>query len=467
MIPFAPFFRPGVDSGMSKLPPVYSPKILVIAYFYPPDLIGVRRLLANLKVWSELGLEPVVVTCGPKRGAGFDPNPLNDPVFRKIPVFAAGSYDPYRMIEFWRPSIPSASRGSEPAKKTNSGAFKTVMNFLRRNFWVPDDRMFWIKSAYKKAEEILEKYPVIESIYTSNYPNSDHVVGMKLRQKYDLNWVADFRDGWTQNPAFFDPSHSWIERKQKACEKQVVQAADDVVSVSPPITDHLQQFRKPHQSPVQTITNGFDPKDFEEARNQQGKEKFEKKEKLSIVYTGTFFGRRHPRDFFRIVGQLLKKNPEWKKKLELNLFCSLTEQDRRFAKKCGLNSETLRVHEPVGFKQCLLEQQKADVLLLVLEKGPGSEIMVSQKVFEYLASRKPIYALVPDGAAAEILTETGGALIETSRSLKESVVRFRDFLESVRSGNFVLPSGEKLQKFHRRDQAVKIANLLVRSGNFE
>lgn len=467
MIPFAPFSRLSLHPDMSTLPPVNSPKILVIAYFYPPDLIGVRRLLANLKVWSELGLEPIVVTCGPKRGAGFDPNPLNDLVFRKIPVFAAGSYDPYRLIEYWRPAIPSTSRGSVPAKKTNSGAFKSVMNFMRRNFWVPDDRMLWINSAFKKAEEVLKKYPSIESIYTSNYPNSDHVVGMKLKEKYDLNWVADFRDGWTQNPAFFDPSHSWIEKKQKAYEKRVAQTADDVITVSPPISEHLQQFRNPDQSSVQTITNGFDPKDFEEARYNQQQLNTRENKKISIVYTGTFFGRRHPRDFFRIVGKFLKLNPEWKKKLELNLFCFLTERDLQYAKKCGLDQETLKVHEPVGYKDCLLEQQQADVLLLILEKGPGAEIMVSQKVFEYLASRKPIYALVPEGAAAQILQETGGALIETSRSLKESVNRFGDFLETVQAERIDLPSDEKLQKFHRRDQAVKIANLLVKSAEFE
>ena len=446
------------------------PQILVIAYFFPPDQIGVRRLVANLRTWSEEGLNPVVLTCGFKRGAGFDPAPLSDPLLQELEVHCCGSWDPYRLMEFFRPRFPERpSMRDDCTQKTDtitpnekqSGAGKKFMTLLRSHLWAPDDRAWWIGSAHRAALKILKEHPSIRAVYTSNYPQSDHIVGLKVKQTLaregrSIRWLADFRDGWTQNPAFYTPGNPFLRKEISRGERLVCENADEIVTVSPPITEWLQKSRPADFPKVQTITNGFDPADFQ----PQPKKSESDHKKISIVYTGTFFGRRHPRDFFRLVGKLLKQHPQWKEKLELKFFGELQERDHRFAKKCGIR-KLLKVFPQVPFQQSLLEQQNADVLLLILERGPGSEIMVSQKVFEYLASQKPVYALIPDGAAATILEDTGGAFIEKEPRDFEAVLRLNGFLENVQNGTVKLPEPADLKKFHRRDQALALAKLLL------
>jgi hypothetical protein len=52
----------------------------------------------------------------------------------------------------------------------------------------------------KTFGSLFEKYIVdnnIDTIVTSGPPHSLHLIGLELKQKIDLKWIADFRDPWT------------------------------------------------------------------------------------------------------------------------------------------------------------------------------------------------------------------------------------------------------------------------------
>jgi glycosyltransferase involved in cell wall biosynthesis len=267
-------------------------------------------------------------------------------------------------------------------------------------------------------------------------------------------WLADIRDGWTQNPAFFDPGNALAAALSRAGERFVARNATRIVTVSPPITRHLQSLRPPGLAPAVTIYNGFEP---EECPGDSGEPASPLHAgRLTLLYTGTFFGRRRPDLFLHALARVVRRDPRWRDRLRVRLRCALDARERGLVERLGL-AGVVEVLPSIPFRECLAEQVRADAFLLVLEHGPGSEIMVSQKVFEYLAARRPILALVPDGAAAELLADVGGATTCTSRRPGDAARALAAFLKALESGTHPLANPDRLATHTRGEQARAMA----------
>ncbi|MEZ4677703.1 MAG: hypothetical protein R2932_26155 [Caldilineaceae bacterium] len=67
--------------------------------------------------------------------------------------------------------------------------------------------------------------------------------------------------------------------------------------------------------------------------------------------------------------------------------------------------DVVQLVQYVPHRELIGYQLAADALLLIIGESPRSEIILTGKLFEYLAVEKPILAAVPPGAAADLLTE--------------------------------------------------------------
>jgi glycosyltransferase involved in cell wall biosynthesis len=79
-------------------------------------------------------------------------------------------------------------------------------------------------------------------------------------------------------------------------------------------------------------------------------------------------------------------------------------------------------------RESLRLQRDSDALLLLIpEAGGRGRGVLSGKVFEYLAAERPILAAVPpDGAAAELIEETGAGVVappDDVEALRSALVR--------------------------------------------
>ena len=86
--------------------------------------------------------------------------------------------------------------------------------------------------------------------------------------------------------------------------------------------------------------------------------------------------------------------------------------DREWAEELGLGDRLELI--PYAPRQASLELQRDSeaLLLLVPDAGGRGKGVLSGKVFEYLAAERPILAVVPpDGAAAELIRETGAGVV--------------------------------------------------------
>src|SRR5262249_1107395 len=104
-------------------------------------------------------------------------------------------------------------------------------------------------------------------------------------------------------------------------------------------------------------------------------------------------------------------------------------------------------------------QAEADVLLLLQVHGPGYEMAIPGKLYEYLASDRPILAFLPEGEAADLVRSAGGWV-----GAPGDPVAAHDAFVRLRAGDRPAgPSPERsaLAEAHRRDViAGRLAALL-------
>jgi glycosyltransferase involved in cell wall biosynthesis len=220
-----------------------------------------------------------------------------------------------------------------------------------------------------------------------------------VKRATGARWVADLRDSLVANP------HRRAERLAVRIKEQgehvvaraVARSADAIVAVSEAIREEAEGFNP--RGKVVTIANGSDFDDFAGLPYLRG-------DRFRITHTGSFFGKRSPRPFLsalagpgleevvaRFVGDFRSADREWAEELELG--------------------ERLELHAFGSRRRALELQRDSEALLLLIpEAGGRGRGVLSGKVFEYLAAERPILASVPpDGAAADLIRETGAGVV--------------------------------------------------------
>ena len=164
---------------------------------------------------------------------------------------------------------------------------RVVRRFAQYSGWVPPALV-----ACERA--IREQKP--EALLTSGPPHHVHWLGLWLKRRHGLPWVADFRDPWFPTGTV-DPRMTFASRWVRAQETAVFSTADLVIANTPGACRALAEDHPQFQSKFMSLTNGYDPELFESApRAVSGPPR--------IVHTGAIYWGRDPRPFFNAVKSL-------------------------------------------------------------------------------------------------------------------------------------------------------------------
>ncbi len=436
-------------------------QVLIISYDFPPSPIGIWRTLKFCRYMGEFGWEPSILTVKPVRAPRWDMGPLSE-LPPGTEIRRTGSFDQNR-IAYILGNLLKGARGEkkEPAapkprdsKSASHTGFRNILDVFRRWVLIPDDRAGWRPFAIHVGRKWLREQD-FDLIYTTSFPSTAHLVGEKLAREFNLPLVSDFRDIWVGNYYFYTPATRWHDRTQRRMERRVVEKSSAVISATGPITDDfLERYPDQPKEKFVTITNGFDPSDFHATNSEPDTSVY------TITYAGTMYGSTSPRPFLRAIRVLLKKEPRWRSVLRLRFVGSMIGPYRNMIDKFGLD-EITRVDPYLAHDEALGAMAAADALLLIVADVPGSNIMLTQKVFEYAAARRPIIGLVPDGAAKDFLQELNeGPVIHTTDS--KSILRaVRSMLiDWEKNGRKTLPENPVLQKYERRNLTEQFCNVL-------
>jgi glycosyltransferase involved in cell wall biosynthesis len=176
-----------------------------------------------------------------------------------------------------------------------------------------------------------------------------------------------------------------------------------------------------------------------------------------VVYTGTFYGHRSPDVFLEAVRRLLRGNRVPVRDLEV-VFVGHT------ARATGLEvarDTVVRVVEQRPYFEALRYLDQAAVLLLVVprEGGAGNH---TGKLFNYLASGRPILALAPEpNVAADLIRESRSGVVAPPDDPDAVARSLLDLYGRWRSGT-LLPDQDRavIARYEARPQAQAYAALL-------
>jgi glycosyltransferase involved in cell wall biosynthesis len=220
-----------------------------------------------------------------------------------------------------------------------------------------------------------------------------------VKRTTGARWVADLRDSIASHPHRRVESAA-VRAKEKvsaAVARLVARRADAIVAASDAIADEARTL-EPAAS-VMTILNGADFDDFAGLEYRRG-------DRFRITHTGSFFGKRDPRPFLTALAQ------SGLKEVVARFVGDFRLADREWAESLELGSR-LELNPYVPHRESLALQRDSDALLLLIpEAGGRGKGVLSGKVYEYLAAERPILAAVPpEGAAADLIRETGAGLV--------------------------------------------------------
>jgi glycosyltransferase involved in cell wall biosynthesis len=333
-------------------------RVLVVANPFPPMAsAGTTRVLRFLRHLPEHGWEATVLTAEAR-------GPVQTPDFVRVlrtPTLA-----------------PRQLRGGGRRARLTGWVF------------VPDPYAPWVPTAVAAGRRLLAAEP-FDAILSSHPRASAHVVAACLARPGGPPWLADYRDRRFANDVRPYPTAAHAAAMRRL-EARVLRRAAAVSAINQPILDDLLSHHPGLAGRGHVLPNGYDEAETA-APVDLGPG-------LWIVYTGRLYRRESALEAFLTALAALPEDVK-------ALFVGDAPRVAPLAERLGI-AHRVRFEPLVPHALALGYQRAADAVLLITHQRPES---MSSKVFEYLRSGRPVFALTgPETAAARVLREVGGAV---------------------------------------------------------
>ena len=422
-------------------------KLLIITYYWPPaGGPGVQRWLKFVKYLPDFDVQPIVYVPENPTYPIVD-SQLESEVSDKAIILKTPIFEPYQLASVLsKNKTKKISSGIIPNQKKQS-LLEKLMLWVRGNLFIPDARVFWVKPSVAYLENYIRDNE-IDTIITSGPPHSLHLIGLELKQKLNITWLADFRDPWTTigYHKSLRLSH-FAAKKHKQLESQVLNSADTIIVTSKTTKAEFQVLTT---KPIEVITNGFD---IEKVDKQTLDTKF------SLAHIGSFLSERNPQILWESLVELCHELPDFKTYLEIKLIGAVSQEVLETIAQFGLHPYLNNLGY-VSHAEAVAHQRKSQVLLLIEIDSQDTKSILPGKLFEYLISERPIIAIGPMGSDfAEIITNTNtGVFFEYSEKakLKQTIQEYyTQFLQGNLQSHAI-----GLQQYSRKNLTQQLVELL-------
>ena len=428
-------------------------KVLIITYYWPPSGgAGVQRWLKFVKYLREYGWEPVIYTPENPEAPALDPS-LEKDIPKNVTIIKRPIWEPYTIYKrFIGHKKEDRINAGFLTEKKKPGLAEKISVWIRGNWFIPDARKFWIKPSVRFLSEYLKENPV-EAIVSTGPPHSMHLIALGLKKKLNLPWLADFRDPWTTIDFYKDLKLSRSsDAKHHRLEKEVLETADVLVAVSWHMAEGFGEILGNKGNKVMVITNGYDETDFPNTGIKTSS-------KFTISHVGAMNADRNPKILWAALKELLVEIPGLKSDLEIRLIGKSDLSVNEELEKNSLHSFVKRT-EYLPHDQTASAMQEAQVLLLALNDTPNTKGVVSGKLFEYLAAKRPILCIgKEDGDAAKIINgSTAGTVCDFKDKEKMKAV-VKEWYSGYLNDNLVVQT-DTINTYSRKELTGRIAGLL-------
>ena len=425
-------------------------KVLIITYYWPPaGGPGVQRWVKFVKYLRDFGIEPIIYTPENPTYPILDPHIAAD-IPEDLTLLKTKIFEPYTLASlFSKEKTQKISAGIIPTKKPS--LLDKLLLWIRGNLFIPDARVLWVRPSVKYLSEYLTEHP-IDTIITTAPPHSLHLIGLRLKEKFpSLRWIADFRDPWTTIGY-----HSQLRltrrstRKHLAMERTVLQTADTIIVTSP---STQREFQAKTSRPIEVITNGYDD-DFPTQTPTLSPY-------FLLSHIGSLLSERNPEPLWQVLSEMTKEQPDFRRDLRLCLAGKVSDEVLTSLQKWQL-TDYLDLKGYISHTEAIALQRQSQLLLLLEINHPKTEGIIPGKLFEYMASQRPILALgykqwdVKDIIAQ---TQTGITLSLTdTQAIREALTHYYTLYKSQQ----LHTHPTSLETYHRKNLTKRLSEVILR-----
>jgi glycosyltransferase involved in cell wall biosynthesis len=428
-------------------------KVLMIAYAFPPTGgSGVQRSAKFAKYLPQFGWVPTVWTVDGAEGLPRDETLCED-LPPQVTICASNGCGGVRSLQRTLRGFANARAGeglSGVASRFAKAVDWRLDNWVAANCF-PDDCIGWARRSLGSLRRRLttEEFDMLYSTYS---PASNHWLALELKRSSGLPWVADFRDLWTEDCRYraSSPARRAADRR---LEQEILETADVVIGVSPRQTEILASHVPGQHAKFVTITNGFDPDDFLQLpRNVQSRS-----EQFVLGYVGRFDLSQTPQSWFTALARFIEAIGQDRERF---VFCIAGHLNRTAQAKLAATGVRCDMRGYLLHREAISAMCQADALLLCSPSGPNGDTIIPAKLFEYLATSRPILTVGPANSISEHMVQSVQAGVSADFSEGSIVAALHHVFDAWRGGTALKGASRKdIERFSRERLTEKLAGV--------
>ncbi len=362
-------------------------RLLILAYDFPPYVsVGGLRPYAWYRYLKEYGVEPIVVTrqWGNKYGNELDyiaPGESDETIVETT-EYGTIIRTPYK------PNL--ANRIMLKYGRTKFSLIRKLVTawyeFMQFLFFVGPK-----SGLYRGAKEYLKQNKV-DAIIATGEPFVLFKYASALSTQFNIPWVADYRDPWSQS---VKRSSNFFSRKLNAYyERKTTSTALCLTTVSDFIKKKIQ-ISAASNSRVEIITNGYNPESISASKNV-----VQKNDKLRFAYMGTIY-KWYPIDsLLKVFEDFVIKEPTCN--IELNFYGinNSLEFFNLIQNKFPKIALYINVYPIMPNDELIIKLRQCNVMLLF-----NNYSLAGTKIYDYLAVQRFILLCFTEDEASYMLKE--------------------------------------------------------------
>jgi glycosyltransferase involved in cell wall biosynthesis len=400
-------------------------RVLVLAYFFPPlGGAGVQRTLKFVKYLAPLGWDATVISTRSR---------------------VYGVADGSLLAE-----VPSDTRVVRTAALPLlrwAGILLYHLRLRRLRAWIlwPDNGLGWAPFALIAGLRAVRRDRP-DVLYSTSAPYAGHLVALVIARLTGIPWVADFRDEWASNPHLAGQPRALAALAARA-ERAITARARRVVVAA----DYFRLAGLPPEDPRRVvIVNGVDEADLPPASGSRPPA-----DRFVLAHVGSIYDIQDPSPVLRALAALAERGAIDGESIDVRLVGSLWLP--KFAPPRGLRVETIGY---VEHARAVAEMCAATALLLFVAR---SSLAPSGKLFEYLASGRPVLCVAhPENLASRLVEDWKAGVVADPRdqpAVERAILALWRRWQEGELGDQEQVRARTIESYSRRATATRLAEV--------
>ena len=295
----------------------------------------------------------------------------------------------------------------------------------------PDRFVVWKPAVLKAVAGLLRNGYKPNALVTFGSPMSDHVIGLELKRRFGLPWLAHFSDPWVDN--IFKDLNWWARHINLSLEREVVESADRLIFTSSETVDLvLAKYPSALKSKARVLPHAFDPGSYQANLTEPDS-------RIVIRYIGDMYGRRTPEPLFAALKGILASQPHLLDDVFFEFVGSMHDLNVDQMGVADLPKGLIDFQPTVGYEESLDLMTSAHGLL-VIDAPAAQSVFLPSKLVDYIGAGRPVLGLTPPGTATRLITELGGWVSDpadpeqTQKALADFIGFIRDNKDAIKRG---------------------------------